>query len=1002
MSRIRVVLARLGLAAIVALVPAVASAQTGVIAGVVKDASGAVMPGVTVEAASPALIERVRTAVTDGSGQYKIVDLTPGSYAVTFTLPGFSTVKRDGIELSAGFTASVNADLRVGALEETLTVTGATPVVDVQNTRQQTVMNRDIIDAIPAAKSPQSFAVLVPGVIAATATAPSAQDVGGTVSDRLGALIVHGSRSQEMPTLYDGMRVNNMNATPGGSHLMWSQNAGAVQEYTIEVGALSAEADVSGVRQNAIPKTGGNVFRGSVFGDFTGDRYHLQSTSNVPDASKVTSNTTIWDINPTIGGPLRQDKLWFFAAYRDWGTTEHPPGAYYDTHAAANAFTPDLSRPAYNEVWSQSEDLRLTWQATTRNKFSFLVDDMERCWCHWNLASNRDPDASTVMHSFPNLVAQATWNAPITNKLLIDAGYTVHPESWSSWPEPDLPQGTYAKVELSTGVQFGAFGNYVQHRSLQMNGKFNVTYVTGSNSIKVGFQEMHGNRIIDNWTLGRDQTLNYLNGVPASLVEYAYPYATNAKTNAYDALFAEDQWTRSRLTLNVGLRLDFLNASIPAQTYPATPFVGARSFDAVNNAPNWKDIDPRFGFAYDLFGSGKTAVKFNVGRFVQGVTTAYADNVNPIVTSVNNTTRTWTDRNGNGVPDCDLSNPALNQECGAMNNANFGKNLAATTYDPAFLNGWGKRPYDWEVQGAVQQQLMPGMSVSVTYTRHWWGNFLVTDNTLVSPSDYSPFSVTAPIDPRLPGGGGNQICCFYDINPNKFGQVNNFVTLAQNFGKQTDIYNGVDVSVSTRIRSGVLLQGGFNVGHEVWDNCGVVGAVDSPASGPTDIARAGVATPLVANLTGITSPSTLYCHDAPPLQLQVKLSGSYPLPWWDLAASAAFQSVPGPQITAAYVVSSSQIAGSLGRNLAAGPNATTTVQLIAPGSLYGDRLYQLDGRLSKTWKVGHSRIQGQFNAYNLMNAGPVLGVNNTYGAAWQSATATLVGRMIKFGVQADF
>ena len=337
-----------------------------------------------------------------------------------------------------------------------------------------------------------------------------------------------------------------------------------------------------------------------------------------------------------------------------------------------------------------------------------------------------------------------------------------------------------------------------------------------------------------------------------------------------------------------------------------------------------------------------------------------------------------------------------------MNNQNFGKNVAATTYDPAFLNGWGKRPYDWEVQGAIQQELMPGMSVNVTYTRHWWGNFLVTDNTLVSPSDYSPFSVTAPVDPRLPGGGGNQICCFYDVNPNKFGQVNNFVTLAQNFGKQSDIYNGVDVSVASRLRGGVLLQGGFNVGHEVWDNCGVVGQVDTIASGPTDIARAGVATPLVTNLTGIASPSTLYCHDAPPLQLQVKLSGSYPLPWWDLAASAAFQSVPGPQITAAYVVSSSQVAASLGRPLAAGPNATTTVQLIAPGTLYGDRLYQLDGRLSKTWRLGHKRIQGQFNAYNLLNAGPILGVNNTYGGAWQTATATLVGRMIKFGVQADF
>ena len=199
-------------------------------------------------------------------------------------------------------------------MEETITVSGASPVVDVQNTRQLTTMTRDVIDSIPAAKSPQSFAVLVPGVIASTATAPSAQDVGGTVSDRLPALIVHGSRSQEMPTLYDGMRVNNMNATPGGSHLMWSQNAGAVQEYTIEVGSLSAETDVSGVRQNAIPKAGGNAFHVMLFGEMTGSWF--QSTSNVSDPTKAFTNKTVWDLNPTYGGPIKVDKLWLFAAYR--------------------------------------------------------------------------------------------------------------------------------------------------------------------------------------------------------------------------------------------------------------------------------------------------------------------------------------------------------------------------------------------------------------------------------------------------------------------------------------------------------------------------------------------------------------------------------------------------------------------------------------------------------------------------------------------------------------
>jgi hypothetical protein len=304
---------RAGLTALacVMLLPAIALAQTATIAGVVKDTSGAVMPGVTVEAASPALIERVRAAVTDGAGQYKIVDLRPGTYAVTFTLTGFSTVKREGVELPAGFTATVNADLRIGALEETLTVSGSSPVVDVQNTRQQTNINRDVIDAIPAAKSAQSFAALVPGVVY---VGNGGSDVGGNMADRLPSLRAHGSRAIEMPLLYDGMRFNNMNATPGGGHVMWSMNTGAVQEYTVELGALSAEAEASGVRQNAIPKAGGNTFHGSIFGDITGKP--LMSTSNVADPSKAAWNKTIFDFNPAFGGPIAQDKLWFWTTYR--------------------------------------------------------------------------------------------------------------------------------------------------------------------------------------------------------------------------------------------------------------------------------------------------------------------------------------------------------------------------------------------------------------------------------------------------------------------------------------------------------------------------------------------------------------------------------------------------------------------------------------------------------------------------------------------------------------
>jgi hypothetical protein len=291
--------------------------------------------------------------------------------------------------------------------------------------------------------------------------------------------------------------------------------------------------------------------------------------------------------------------------------------------------------------------------------------------------------------------------------------------------------------------------------------------------------------------------------------------------------------------------------------------------------------------------------------------------------------------------------------------------------------------------------------VSATFTRHWWGNFLVNKNLAVSSSDYSPFSITVPSDPRLPNAG-QQLGPFYDINPNKFGQVNNYVTFASNYGTVSDVYTGIDMNVNARIARGIVVQGGFSTGHEVFDNCGVVGKVDNAVGGPIDIQRTGIGTPQISNISGLASPSPLYCHVSPPFQTQVKLLASVPLAW-AITASAAFQNVPGPQVTASYVATSAQIAPSLGRNLAAGPNATATLQLIAPGTMYGDRLNQLDGRLSRTFKFGRNRsVQALFDFYNLLNVGPVLVLNTTYGAAWQTPTAILSGRLLKVGVHVNF
>ena len=239
----------------VVMLPASAYAQAS-ITGVVKDTSGAVLPGVTVEASSPALIEKVRAAVTDGSGLYRIVDLLPGTYAVEFTLPGFTTVRREGVELTGSFAASINADLRVGALEETITVTGETPVVDVSNTLRQTVLSKDLIQTLPATRAAGSLLNATPGL---SVTDGAAQAATPTMT----FFTAHGGRLNEGRMLINGMTVAGPFNGGGMSSLTYDTNN--VEEISVLVSGGLGESETGGPSMNLVPRSGGNTFGGQAF-----------------------------------------------------------------------------------------------------------------------------------------------------------------------------------------------------------------------------------------------------------------------------------------------------------------------------------------------------------------------------------------------------------------------------------------------------------------------------------------------------------------------------------------------------------------------------------------------------------------------------------------------------------------------------------------------------------------------------------------------------------------
>ena len=461
-------------------------------------------------------------------------------------------------------------------------------------------------------------------------------------------------------------------------------------------------------------------------------------------------------------------------------------------------------------------------------------------------------------------------------------------------------------------------------------------------------------------------------------------------------LFAQDQWTIKRLTLNLGVRFDDFHGYVPSSQQVAGRLIGPRSFAAVDCVPCWKDINSRFGFAYDLFGNGRTAVKASIGRYVAAENTTTSGRYDPVITSVNSVNRSWTDLDNNLVPDCDLRNPALNGECGPMSNANFGSPNIVTVADPATLNGWGKRGDNWQAAATIEHELRPGLSVSAGYFRTWYGNFLVTHNLNVTPANYDPYCITTPLDSRLPGGGGQPICGLYDINPTVFGKVNNFVTFASNYGAQSEIYNGVDFNVNARLAHGGMLSGGVNIGNS---NNSVINQATTTTSATNACFVVDSPEQAVRGLTS-TGADAGGCKIQTGYHPQFKVAGSYPLPW-ALQVSASFQSLPGIPIFATYNAPTALVAQSLGRNLAGGAK-TVPIQLLTPFSQFEGRINQVDLRLAKKFQLARVRAQGMFDVYNLTNANPILAENTTYGSSWRSPTQILSGRLAKIGVQLNF
>jgi hypothetical protein len=1043
--------------AVALLIPSTASAQA-TIAGVIRDASGAVLPGVTVEAASPALIQKVRSATSDGTGQYRITELPPGTYSVTMTLPGFSTVKREELVVSGTGVITVNGEMRVGGVQETITVTGESPLVDVQSTRRQQIVDDETLKALPATRGYNALVFLVPSI------------TGGSnqidLNPAMRIFYSHGGRGNEGRVSVDGLSVGSAFNGGGVSGYIVDTNS---QEMQVALSGGLGETEMGGANVNFVPKTGGNTFSGNAFFSSAGqwsqgsnldDRLRGFGLSDPPALYKT------WDVSGSLGGPIKRDKLWFYGTYRDIGSHDQIFGMYANANAGnpnSWSYVPDKTLPARSAVSTTISAIRLTSQLTPKNKVGFYYDYQKQCngstlttekqdgacrtrgddWIASGTTTNVAPEAASGAQGtsggafgYANTyqsVIQATYTSTLTSKLLLEAGVSSYMSKWG-WMEPPGAITDLIQVQEQNAINgIDAQGNpftmpaNLTYRALDWN--FNnmqnptpwraaLSYVTGAHSMKFGYQGAY-NRT-DAFNHYNQNRLNYRfgsgvnalgqqvpNGIPNRLTMNYGDFLIKDRSQS-TSLYAQDQWTMGRMTLQGAIRYDRAWSWSPddqgidhADRFHPD---GGVSFPRTEGVTGFNDITPRAGVAYDLFGNGKTSIKVNLGKYLESANNQNRYTLmNPAqATRFQRTVnRAWTDANFNYVPECDLMNPAANGECGGWDNNTFGVALPPGAINPDILHGWGVRPSDWQFGASIQHEVLPRVSAEVGYNRRWFNGFTVTDNRATVASDYDLFTFTAPtgVGESLPVAG--QTISAYNPNPRIAATADNYVTFADDYGETIQYWHGIDVNVNARLRNGLTFQGGTSTGRGIRDNCEVVAKVPE----------------LLLSGTPLTWQRPESCRVVEPWLTQVRGLAAYTIPKIDVAISASFQLKPGTlgvlgndtatngtSVAANYNVSNAEAQASLGRPLSLGAT-NTAVNLLLPGQLYGDRVNQVDMRFAKVLRFGRTRTLVGLDLYNLFNANPGL----TYGQAWGTNGATwlrpqtvLYPRFVRFNATVDF
>jgi hypothetical protein len=873
----------------------------------------------------------------------------------------------------------------------------------VQSAAHIQSLDRDALDNIPTGRTIQGIGQIVVGINL------SLPDVGGSRAAMQTYMSVHGQSSANNTVMVDGMTVNGLEAN---GQVQSYFNDAMNQEMTYQTSAIGADVSGGGVRLNMIPKEGGNRFSGSSgFALRPGKLQGNNLTPRLQTAGLAVGNSTeyISDFTGAEGGPIVKDTIWFFATGRDYRTSNRIPNTYFHNGKQGDD---------YNYI--RDALVRLTWQMSPRSKFSVYYDRISKYRAH-DMQSLYEPETAANVWTSPNYsTGSVKWTSPLTNRLMLEAGYAFNVELRNVDYEPgvDQPRGTDAwyagasrtQTGVSLGVRTTAASSATKEWPRRYSYNAAAAYVTGSHDIKFGVNGT-GGTFYHAARANGDLTEQFSDAnltVAQSVIIRNTPVQSGERLSLDMGIYAMDTWKVKRLTVNAGLREEWLRSGVEAFSAPAGRFVPARSAAAKTNLPNWRDLAPRFQAVYDLFGNAKTAVKFSINRYNASQTTSIAASFNPLG-SKTSAAIPWMDLNGDKVAqgqrtwnadgtytDCVYLTPGCEIDLSQLP-ANFGLLTDAGTY--------GGYPRNWNLETGLelQHELLPRLSVTGTWYHGNYHNLTSTVNRAVTPADYTPVQIFNPLD-------GTPLT-IYNISAAANARASDNLTALDPSRK--DIYNSY--SAEFRARPGrALFFGGVSFERELLVNC-TVGQQQNP------------------NLLRFCDQTHLPKGQQIPYAANVRLNASYPLPWWGVTLSGTLQSNDGGAQSVTYAVvrggatitrypdgSAAYLAAGVpvpacpspctpGAALPTltlssfGTETTSQLPLLPPGARRYERLNQLDLKVSKTFRIGGVSVSPSLEAFNINNSDKVITVASTSyaisGGAYLRPNSIVQGRIIGLSVQ---